>query len=299
MARTRSIVAVGLVLATAACGTTATSNGADGPGPDGTSPPTSAGTTISTSVGSTATTGPDPTSATATNGTYGLTGTQTCRVPGGSPPVFTSPLFDGSTLTFAGDTAVVVLRNEPLNVPVTVTGTTFQVAAVFDLSGNLRTGPPSPTDLHLAVDGTFTDGGQTLTGTASDAGVNCTYTFSGTRGATTPASSTPASSSTTTAASAIADPCNHITDPTTGVAYDEWTHAGPGLGPVHLVSTCELPWAEATFEPDPRTPLIVHWDGNLWTVTDEATFCSTYTGPKPTSLPGEGQPGSIWLGHCG
>ena len=82
------------------------------------------------------------------------------------------------------------------------------------------------------------------------------------------------------------------------VVFEEWTHAGPGLGPVHQVAICEEPWAQASFEQDPAATLLVHWDGAQWTVVDEPTFCYAERGSTRSLSTGEGQLGRLWSTVC-
>jgi hypothetical protein len=242
---------------------------------------------------------PAATAEAGVDGVYALTGTQTCKTPGGAAKVADTPLFPGSSMTIKGNEATVNLSSEPRDTPLTVAGSSLHISFVYDGTGHPVTTQagayPGPTDYLLTIDAVVGSDG-TVTGTGQDTGVNCAYTFSGKRGA--PTTSGPTGSGPTTTAATVADPCNHIRDPRTGAVYDEWKHAGPGLGDVRVVSDCELPWALANFVPGPPTQVLVHWDGQRWTQSDQAAFCTSYAGPKPTQLVGEGQPGRIWTTLC-
>lgn len=120
---------------------------------------------------------------------YELTGTQTCKSAQGAGTVDT-PLFPGSYLKFADDTATVRLRNEPLEAKLKIDGREFRVHEDFDLSGtpvSTKAGAPtSSTVLPVELTGTVGAGDRSISGTGSDAGVNCLYNFTGRRVDTVP-----------------------------------------------------------------------------------------------------------------
>lgn len=277
-------VAVGLAAATSACGgsTTPSASTAASGGP-------AAGEADASTDGTT-TPGTSPSSTTASTtavagwtGTYVLTGTQTCRTPGVGESTF--PLFEGSAITFDTSSATVTLVSDGHTAPYTADGSGFQISVAYDLSGEL-TSRSDPNALPFVVDATTSDGGETLSGTASDAGVNCIYSFTGVSSTTSPSPtlvpSTSVSPTTTSAPVASAADCTSI--------------SVPGLEPLHMVVECEPPWASASF--GTSNERIVRWDGTTWSVVDPMTFCATYEGAKPTGLVGEGEPGRIWTSFC-
>jgi hypothetical protein len=196
------------------------------------------------------------------DGSYALTGTQECKNPRGGDPI-PSPIFDGSTLTIAGDRATVSLTSDPVDGSVTIDATSFRINGSHDGQW--------PVDLT----GTSVDGGQTITGTGQDAGVNCTYSFTGRWGAegspTTPPS---------------ADPCSDMT---------AWADVDPAIGELRVISSCEVPWARANFANHDDT--LLHWDGSAWKLADAADYCATVT--RPPGTPDESSPAlRIWIATC-
>jgi hypothetical protein len=210
------------------------------------------------------------------DGVYVLTGTQQCKSAQGGGSV-SLPIFEGSTLKISGDYSTVDLRHDSLEAPVTTDGNSFHINQTFDLSGDpvVTTAgePPTGTELVLDLTGTISDGGQTITGTGYDMGVNCQYTFTGRW--TDGAAPTPPT---------VADPCA-VGDPA-GKVYDYWSHFDPSLGEVRVVSSCAEPWARANFEHGNDT--LLHWNGSIWELADPVQYCASTT--RPAGTPSEDNP---------
>lgn len=175
MGRRMTLAAMGLLaLAMSGCAT------AGGPAASGDAETTTSTSVAASTPGSNSGSEPDDGSP-LRDGTYQLAGTQTCRAPMGEEGE--EPLFPGSTLVVDGDRAVITLRNEPLEAPITIDGSSFRIRAVFALDGTPRPAgaddPVSTTDLVLELSGTSEDSGLTIAASGMDTGVNCGYRVTG------------------------------------------------------------------------------------------------------------------------
>ena len=213
------------------------------------------------------------------DGIYALTGTQTCKSAQG-PGTVDLAIFPGSYLQLATDTATVNLRNEPLEASLSRTGRSFEVHEDFDLSGTpvstSASGPTSSTVLPLDVTGTVAGDGRTISGRGSDAGVNCTYEFTGRRVADVPTTGTsvPATTPPTTA---TPPPTAPPTTPTTVAAAPQSCdraaalaktielHPDTLLRTIGSVMACGGGWAVVTYgNGDFDANEVLRWSNGQW-----------------------------------
>jgi hypothetical protein len=215
---------------------------------------------------------------------YELTGTQTCKSAQGAGTVDLA-LFPGSYLKFADDTATVRLRNEPLEAKLKVDGRAFRVHEDFDLSGTpvstAAGAPTSSTVLPLELTGTVGAGERSISGTGSDAGVNCLYNFTGRRVDALP-TATPTTTSTnasppTSAGAAPAAP--QSCDRNAALAQAIELHPDTRLRSIDAVQACAGGYAVVSYgtgEFDANVTLV--WNAGRWSEATAADAVCTAPG---------------------
>jgi hypothetical protein len=230
---------------------------------------------------------------------YELTGTQTCKSAQG-PGTVDLAIFPGSYLRFADDTATVNLRNEALEARLTMDGRKFRVHEDFDLSGTPVStsagGPASSTVLPLDLTGAVAAAGRAISGTGSDAGVNCRYDFTGRRvgsvpttapsttAPTVPPTSAPAASPPTTVSAAPAAP--QACDRAAALAKTIEIHPDTLLRSIDAVHACAggyavVSWGNGDF--DSNTTLVLN-AGRWVEATPADNVCGTPGVPPDVHL---------------
>jgi hypothetical protein len=240
------------------------------------------------------------TSAAATvprNAIYEITGTQTCKSAQG-PGTVDLAIFPGSFVQFAGGTATVNLRNEAVPTKLTRDGQTFRAHEDFDLSGTpvSTAAARSSTVLPLDLSGTVTADGRTISGHGSDAGVNCTYEFSGRRVSSLPTTTTvpttapppttaapmTAPPTTVTSAAAVPQSCDRAAVLAKTIAL----HPDTLLRTIGSVQACGGGWAVVSWGTgDFDSNQTLKWSNGQWVeATPADNVCGTPGVPQDVHL---------------
>ncbi len=217
------------------------------------------------------------------DGTFTVSGTMTCEALGGGQGPGTAPIPAGSSFTVQGDQVTITGFLDPPQKVLRVVSPDdpFHITATYtnDSSGGFTTvvpaGTPASSTFTIDFTGTTSDGGSTITGTGSDTGVNCGYTFTATKATAT----------------TVSDGCQALDAP----------HLDPALGELHNTHACDGTWAVAYFvsPSGSQDVLLIHWNGTRWERADPTTYCAL----PPPSIPNgpvteDDQAARVYIEEC-